>query len=165
MSANLKDSATWEASFPGAISRQVFHRVPKIPANVNLHGKTAVVTGSSAGLGLECARQFLQLGVQRLILAVRTKEKGDAARKELSAQHPKANIDVWILDMESYDSVRSFAAQCESLERLNVVILNAGCGRQNFRRCDGEAGREGDAPGQLPGYHVAHDPPHPDIEG
>ena len=142
MSANLEDSASWEASLRGAVSRQVFHRVPKIPANVNLHGKTAVVTGSSTGLGLECARQFLQLGVQKLILAVRSKEKGDAAKKQLLAQHPKANIEVWILDMESYDSVRAFAARCSSLERLDVVILNAGCGKQTFRRCDGDGGRE-----------------------
>jgi NAD(P)-dependent dehydrogenase (short-subunit alcohol dehydrogenase family) len=141
-SAKMGDAAAREASFPGMIAKQVFHSVPKIPKDVTLKGKTAIVTGASGGLGLECGRQFLQLGLQKLILAVRSQSKGDAAAKKLLDEHPKADVEVWILDMESYDSVRSFASRCETLDRLDVVILNAGCGRQTYRRCEGPGGRE-----------------------
>ncbi|KAF4977923.1 hypothetical protein FZEAL_5628 [Fusarium zealandicum] len=133
MSANMKDRAVWEASFPATFWKQVCHRVPKIPSHINLHGATAVVTGASSGLGLECARQFLQLGLGKLILAVRAQAKGDAAAKQLMANLPDADIQVWILDMESYDSVRKFAARCETLKRLDVVVLNAGCGKLSYQ--------------------------------
>ena len=44
--------------------------------------------------------------------------------------------------MESYDSVRRFAERCEAeLDRLDVVILNAGMGRNSFTRAGGD-GRE-----------------------
>ncbi|KAM0438741.1 hypothetical protein ACHAPT_001499 [Fusarium lateritium] len=142
MSANLKDRAAWEASFPGVLWKQVFHRVPKIPSYIDLHGETAIVTGSTQGLGLECARQLLQLGLSELILAVRSQARGDEAAKQLRAKFPEANIQVWILDMESYDSVRKFASRCESLKRLDVVILNAGCGKASYQRCSGDKGRE-----------------------
>ncbi|KAH8674199.1 hypothetical protein BX600DRAFT_486789 [Xylariales sp. PMI_506] len=143
MSAALADQAGWEAGPLAAIWKQVFHRVPKIPAHINMRDKTAVVTGSSSGLGLECARQFLQLGVAKLILAVRSQSKGDAAAKQLLAEHPGADIQVWLVDMESDTSVREFAARCSSsLDRLDVVILNAGCGKQTFQRSNNGKGRE-----------------------
>ncbi|KAH8901489.1 NAD(P)-binding protein [Thozetella sp. PMI_491] len=142
MSANMKEIAARQTSFSGIIRKQVCHRVPQIPAHVSLRGKTAVVTGSNCGLGLECARQFLQLEAERVILAVRSQSKGDAAANQLRAEHPKASIEVWILDMESVQSVRSFAARCETLDSLDVVVLNAGCGKQVFQRCDGGKGRE-----------------------
>ncbi|RTE75065.1 hypothetical protein BHE90_010501 [Fusarium euwallaceae] len=142
MSANLKDRAAWEASFLGLFSKQVFHRVPKIPSHIDLHGETAIVTGSSQGLGLECARQLLQLGLTELILAVRSQARGDGAAKQLQTKFPDATIRVWILDMESYDSVREFASRCETLKRLDVVILNAGCGKGSYQRCSGDKGRE-----------------------
>ncbi len=141
MSANLQDRASWEAGL-GMIWKQAFRRVPKIPVGVSLHGKTAVVTGASGGLGLECARQFLQLGVEKLILAVRSQSKGDSAAAKLLAEHPAADIKVWILDMESDDSVRDFATCCKALERLDIVVLNAGCGKQKFVRCSSGKGRE-----------------------
>ncbi|KAJ3519079.1 hypothetical protein NM208_g14274 [Fusarium decemcellulare] len=141
MSAHLKDRARWEASIPGILWKQVFHRVPKIPSYINLHGETAIVTGASQGLGLECSRQLLQLGLSDLILAVRSQSKGDAAAKQLHTEFPEASIQVWILDMESYDSVRQFAARCETLKRLDVAILNAGCGKVTYQRAGGD-GRE-----------------------
>jgi NAD(P)-dependent dehydrogenase (short-subunit alcohol dehydrogenase family) len=141
MSAALKEKANWAASFPGTIAKQVFHRVPRLPSNVNLRGETAIVTGASSGLGLECTRQLLQLDVALLIVAVRSQSKGDEAARQLQAAFPKAKIQVWLLDMESTESVRQFAARCETLDRLDVVILNAGCGKLSYERAGGN-GRE-----------------------
>src|SRR4051794_25463821 len=106
MSANLGDRASWEASFPGIFWKQVFHHVPQIPSHIDLHDRVAIVTGSSSGLGLECARQLLQLRLTRLILAVRSQSKGNSTLSTLQTQFPNAHIEVWILDMESFSSVQ-----------------------------------------------------------
>ncbi|KAK8052685.1 NAD(P)-binding protein [Apiospora saccharicola] len=50
---------------------------------VDLRGKTAIVTGANTGLGLECAGQLYDLGITRLILAVRNTQAGLLARAEL----------------------------------------------------------------------------------
>ncbi|SPN96802.1 related to short-chain dehydrogenase/reductase family protein, putative [Cephalotrichum gorgonifer] len=135
MSSQLKDSAGWAASFPGTVWKQVFHRVPKIPSHIDLSGKTVIVTGATGGIGLEAARQLLEVRASRLILTARTQSKGETAAAELRSKFPKADIRVWTLEMESYESVRQFAGRCETeLDHLDVVILNAGMGRTSFIR-------------------------------
>lgn len=102
------------------------------PSTTNLNGQTAIVSGSNTGLGLEAARQLLDLGISHLILAVRDETKGQAAKAQLSqtTKNKSSTIEVWHLDMASYDSVQSFAKQCSTLPRIDYVILNAGV--QNF---------------------------------
>ncbi|KAL7922558.1 hypothetical protein ACQKWADRAFT_326772 [Trichoderma austrokoningii] len=90
-------------------------------------GKCAIITGSNTGLGFESARQLLALGLPHLIMAVRSLEKGNEAAKRLRDENPAAKIDVWKLDMESYDSIQAFVNKCDKeLERLDIAILNAG---------------------------------------
>jgi hypothetical protein len=98
------------------------------PHDVNLDGKTAIVTGSNTGLGLECARQLLDLGLSKLIIAVRDESKGEIARQDLSKNRTlkEGGIEVWRLDCLSYDSVIKFAERAKSLEHLDIVVLNAG---------------------------------------
>ena len=102
------------------------------PKSVSLQGKTALVTGSNIGLGLECARQLLSLHLSRLVLDVRSLKKSEDARTELAKDAPWATIEVWHLDMSDYASVRAFAEKCKGLEKggagidysvLNVEIL------------------------------------------
>ncbi|GAW21727.1 hypothetical protein ANO14919_112510 [Xylariales sp. No.14919] len=94
----------------------------------DLVGKTAIVTGSSSGIGLECARQLLDRGLNKLILAVRDERKGSIASEDLaSGQNVEPNtIEVWHLDYSSYDSITNFANRARSLETLDIVVLNAG---------------------------------------
>ncbi|KAI0437182.1 hypothetical protein F4803DRAFT_539856 [Xylaria telfairii] len=94
----------------------------------DLVGKTAIVTGSNSGIGLECARQFLDRGLSKLILAVRDEKRGAIAREDLAsgrALEPDT-IEVWPLDYSSYDSVTSFAKRANGLKHLDVAVLNAG---------------------------------------
>lgn len=142
MSANMETRASHEAGFFGTVAKQVFHNVPPIPSHISLKDKVAIVTGASSGLGLECARQLLQLQLRHLILAVRSQSKGQLTATTLQSEFPKSHIEVWLLDMESYDSVRGFATRCEQLPRLDVVILNAGLGKMRFTRAGGNHGRE-----------------------
>ncbi|RFN44759.1 short-chain dehydrogenase/reductase sdr [Fusarium flagelliforme] len=98
--------------------------------DVDLTGKTAIVTGSNCGIGLEISRQLLKLGIDKLILAVRNEQKGNAAATDLAAgRNPPlkdGTIEVWKLDLDSYDSVVSFGSRAKSLKRLDLVFLNAG---------------------------------------
>ncbi|KAI0526425.1 retinol dehydrogenase 12 [Xylaria bambusicola] len=95
---------------------------------VDLVGKTAIVTGSSSGIGLECARQLLARGLSKLILAVRDEKKGAVAREDLmSGRDLKAGaIEIWHMDYSSYGSIMSFADRAKALEALDIVVLNAG---------------------------------------
>ncbi|KAF2970975.1 hypothetical protein GQX73_g2537 [Xylaria multiplex] len=94
----------------------------------DLVGKTAIVTGSNSGIGLECARQLFGRGLSKLILAVRDESKGAIASEELaSSRNLEPNtIEVWHLDYSSYDSITSFANRARGLEALDIVVLNAG---------------------------------------
>ncbi|KAL1613380.1 hypothetical protein SLS54_010682 [Diplodia seriata] len=116
-----------EASQLQFLHRQLCVTPPAVsPASVNLRGRTAIVTGANVGLGLECSRQLMELGLSRLILAVRDEAKGQAAREDLTEGVRTFNIDVWKLDMSSYGSIIAFVDRCKALPALDVVVLNAG---------------------------------------
>ncbi|TXT10582.1 hypothetical protein VHUM_02087 [Vanrija humicola] len=91
-----------------------------------LAGKAALVTGSNTGIGLEAAKILGAQAPATLILAVRSLASGEAAREQLLAAHPGADVRVWPLDMASFASVRAFAARVNELEKLDIAVLNAG---------------------------------------
>lgn len=143
MSVRLQEQASSQASFSYNVRRQLFQKVPPIPGAIDLVGKTALITGSNVGLGLECARHFLKLRPSRLIMAVRSLPKGDTAAASLRAEFPAAKIEVWQLDMASFGSVQAFAARCErELDRLHVAVLNAGLSMLKFERTEEGRHRE-----------------------
>ncbi|CAM1508641.1 Fc.00g054890.m01.CDS01 [Cosmosporella sp. VM-42] len=99
----------------------------------DVKGKCAIVTGSNTGLGFEAAKQLLSLGLSHLVMAVRSLERGKAAATELIATNSSAKIEVWQLDMESYDSIQAFVRRCQDgLPRIHIVILNAGLSPMTF---------------------------------
>ena len=103
-------------------------------------GQTIIVTGSNTGLGLEAARHFVRLNAARVILAVRTIAKGEAAALDISAstKTTKSRIEVWQLDLSNYDSVKAFAVKANALDRLDVFVQNAGILTSKFSRVEGE---------------------------
>lgn len=137
MSAQLGKQASSEAGILFNVRRQLFSSVPPLPPGIELIGKTAIVTGSNVGLGLECARHLLRLQTSRLIMAVRSLQKGKIAARGLLTDFPDAKIEVWEIDMESYRSVQAFVARCEQeLDQLHIVVLNAGLGKIKFERVE-----------------------------
>lgn len=96
------------------------------------------VTGSNTGLGLEAARHFAKLKCSRLILAVRSTDKGENAKRSILYSHgvdgQKTTVEVWQLDMASFASVKAFAQRCErELSRLDIALLNAGLTPNGFK--------------------------------
>ncbi|KAF1975180.1 retinol dehydrogenase 12 [Bimuria novae-zelandiae CBS 107.79] len=100
----------------------------------DLSGKTVIVTGSNVGLGKEAARCFTQNKASTVILAVRSPEKGEAAKKDIEqTTGTKGVVQVWQLDMSSYQSVLDFAARAtKELARLDIAILNAGVAKGDW---------------------------------
>lgn len=121
-----------------SLARYLYHQATFRPApvhSVNLAGQTAIVTGANSGVGFEVSRQFLDLGLTRLILAVRDEAKGAAAVQKFALKpdgtkrESGATVEVWKLDLFDYGSVLSFAKRAkETLERLDIIMLNAAMG-------------------------------------
>lgn len=109
--------------------------VPPLPPGIDLSGKTAVVTGATAGIGLEISLQLLRFGVSNLILAVRNVSKGETVQQSLISDpavrsiNPDATIKVMKLDTENYSSVQDFASSFTAeFTDLHLLMLNAGIG-------------------------------------
>lgn len=115
------------------ISSQFCATVRMPPKDLSLSGQTAIVSGANIGLGLTCARMLLDHKLSRLIIAVRSEERGEAAAAALRAKYPAATVEVWPLDMLSYKSIQDFVNRCSALPRIDFVILNAGVVLEHFR--------------------------------
>lgn len=102
-------------------------------------GQTVIITGANTGLGKEAARHFARLGASTIILAVRSLSKGEAAKSDIEATTGCGPdiVQVWSLDMCSYDSVRDFASRIErELPRVDIMIENAGITTLTFKRAE-----------------------------
>jgi len=87
--------------------------------------KTIVLTGATAGIGLESA---LQLGAQghHLVLVGRNQTKLDAAAARVTEAGASA-VETFVADHERLDSIRALAADLRSsYSRFDVLINNAG---------------------------------------
>jgi NAD(P)-dependent dehydrogenase (short-subunit alcohol dehydrogenase family) len=88
--------------------------------------KIAIVTGANTGIGYETARALAKKGV-RVILACRSREKGEAAVARIAAEQPQSRADFAALDLADLDSVRALAESfVEQNNRLDLLINNAG---------------------------------------
>ncbi|KAF2014580.1 retinol dehydrogenase 12 [Aaosphaeria arxii CBS 175.79] len=119
-------------TIPQFIYNQLFNTPVK--PDVSFDGKTVIVTGSNVGLGKEAARHITALGAETVILAVRSLDKGNAAKEEIEKSTGKQGVvKVWQLDMSTYDSVLAFVARAQKeLPRLDVAVLNAGVNRTEW---------------------------------
>ena len=102
----------------------------------DLRGKTAVVTGASAGLGLETARLLAGHGAT-VVMACRNEAKADAAASRIRDRVPGARLSTVPLDLASLASIREAAARIGSgHQRLDLLINNAGGIRPHCARTE-----------------------------
>lgn len=85
-------------------------------------GKTVVITGASAGIGAECARQFVKEGA-RVVLAARSKEPLDALVAELGTDVAFA-VPTDIGDVEQ--CAQLIDAAKSHFGSVDVLVNNAG---------------------------------------
>jgi NAD(P)-dependent dehydrogenase (short-subunit alcohol dehydrogenase family) len=98
----------------------------EVLAGVSLDGKVAIVTGASAGLGVETARALAAAGAQ-VVLAGRNPPRLADAAASIRERVPEAQLEIGPLDLTSLASVRGFASWYASRhDRLHLLINNAG---------------------------------------
>ncbi|MCH8115602.1 MAG: SDR family NAD(P)-dependent oxidoreductase [Chloroflexi bacterium] len=89
--------------------------------------KTVLITGSNSGIGFEAAAQLAEAGWGNVILACRTEEKAEAARKLLVDRTGRDPFKVLAIDTSEVDS--AVAASDKLLEddiHIDFLLLNAG---------------------------------------
>ncbi|MEM9457373.1 MAG: oxidoreductase [Myxococcota bacterium] len=90
-------------------------------ADLDLAGKTAIVTGGYSGIGLETTRALAAKGVS-VVVPVRSPQKAAEALAGI-----EGSVQTASLDLSDLASVRSFAqAMLETLPRLDLLLNNAG---------------------------------------
>lgn len=88
-------------------------------------GKCVLVTGANAGIGFWTSLQMAQRGAE-VILACRSRVKADAAVLAIRSRVPNARISSMSLDVSSLESVGAAVEELSALQRLDVLIANAG---------------------------------------
>jgi NAD(P)-dependent dehydrogenase (short-subunit alcohol dehydrogenase family) len=97
--------------------------------SASFKGKTVLITGGNGSFAAGAAQIIVDHEVDTLILACRDVAKGEAVKKTIQEKTKidlKPMIEVWPLDLASFESVRAFATKAEDLTSLDAVILNAG---------------------------------------
>ena len=89
-------------------------------------GRTAIVTGSNAGVGFETALALYEFGA-RVILACRNLKSAEEAVAKMKQHNGPGTLEAAWLDLSSLQSVRQFADKfVKENKRLDVLINNAG---------------------------------------
>jgi len=95
-------------------------------ADVDLSGKTIIVTGANSGIGKFAARGLARMGASVTMVA-RSRERGEKALQEVQAVSTNNNVRLMLCDLSSQVSIREFAAAFKSEnDRLDVLLNNAG---------------------------------------
>jgi short-subunit dehydrogenase len=91
--------------------------------------RNILITGASAGLGEEMARQFAAKG-HNLALTARREDRLKALQEELTSAYPAQTVVIHKLDVNDHDQVfEVFRAAEAELGTLDRVIVNAGLGK------------------------------------
>ena len=99
---------------------------PRAMADGSLAGKNVVITGASSGIGLETARALAAQGA-RVVMVVRSPERGEAAIAGITAAVPDARLELVLADLYALAEVRAAGAAIRArLDRVDVLVNNAG---------------------------------------
>lgn len=98
----------------------------EVLAGKRLEGRYAVITGGSAGLGVETAKSLCKAGATVTIMA-RDAAKAQSVIEDIQQQVPAAKLDYELLDLSEESSVRQAAAAIAARNTgIDILINNAG---------------------------------------
>ncbi|KAI8993052.1 hypothetical protein BD414DRAFT_372769, partial [Trametes punicea] len=103
----------------------------------DLHGKTALVTGATSGVGLEVAKIFASKRARVLILARPEDGPNDAIEQiraySFSILGHNPDLKFFECDLADVEDVKRVGDEmCESESRLDILVCDAGVGLQSF---------------------------------
>ncbi|MEJ8304114.1 SDR family oxidoreductase [Saccharibacillus sacchari] len=91
-----------------------------------MNGKTALVTGANAGMGLATTIELVRRGY-RVLMLCRNEERGEKALREVDAAGGNGSAELVLGDLAELSSIRNFADNIHGrVSRIDVLINNAG---------------------------------------
>lgn len=106
-------------------------------ADLDLTGRTVLVTGGNGGLGTAIVELLVEAGAT-VHITVRSADKGVQTVEEVQRATGGGDVHWWLLDLTDLDAVRSFAAEFTSeVEVLDGLVHNAGAMFSERREVDG----------------------------
>ena len=97
-----------------------------VNSDVQLDGKTAIVTGAYKGIGAATVKELARRGA-RVILAVRNVKKTEPIRDEIIRETNNNQVKIMQVELSDLESVRRFCIEFnESEANLHILINNAG---------------------------------------
>ena len=91
----------------------------------SMEDRTVVITGANSGIGLETAAALATAGA-RIVMGCRNADTAAAAVDEVRRRCGHDRVETRSLDLADLDHVRRFAASLSDLDRIDVLINNAG---------------------------------------
>ena len=107
--------------------------------NTPLEGKTAVITGATAGIGLEAARTFSRVGASVIGIG-RSPERCKAAEEGIRTSQPQSKVCYLVADLSVRSQVRKLTEEIKAKlaqsehAGLDILINNAGAYSGKFSR-------------------------------
>ena len=115
-----------------------------------LAGKTVLVIGGNGGIGFEACKHFAKMSPARLVIACRSRERGQTAIEGMSSSHVRFPSDLYALDiaketgykaelmlvdLASFASVGAFVDKYEKdIGRLDILVENAAIAANTLNR-------------------------------
>src|SRR5437016_2109870 len=97
----------------------------RIPMDISLRGRTAMITGASKGLGLAMATRFAASGADVALLARRPEVLAEA--KAAVAASAKGKVAVFPCDVsKAADIERAYKGVMEVFGKVDILVNNAG---------------------------------------
>jgi len=110
----------------GYVINITFYGPKKNPYHSDLKGKTIIVTGANAGIGLAGSQELSKMGA-KLILACRNKTKGEEAREKVNKYSGRDDAEFLSLDLANMQSIFRFVEDIKKKGiKVDVLINNAG---------------------------------------
>jgi NAD(P)-dependent dehydrogenase (short-subunit alcohol dehydrogenase family) len=86
---------------------------------------TALITGSSGGIGYEIAAGLAEAGVPRIVINGRTAERGEAARNSLASRQPTCDFRFIAADPRQYSDARRLVdSTIEMFGALDILVTS-----------------------------------------
>ncbi len=95
-------------------------------ANMDMSGKTCIVTGANSGIGKQTALALAGMGAH-VVMVARNRERGEAALGDVKRASGSEKVDLLLADLSSQASIRQLAAEIlAKYPAIDVLVNNAG---------------------------------------
>lgn len=97
-----------------------------VARDTSMQGRVCLITGGSSGIGRETALALAAKGA-RVGIVVRDQNRGNDALAEIKVQTGNDQLDLFLADLGSQQSIRTLAEEVKGrYNRLHVLVNNAG---------------------------------------